>query len=74
MTLTNLSFANSPLSFPKEYQYYPCVEQTIPPTEGGAASTVVNCNVEQQFFFPWFTGIDFLKNDLEWTMFFSIDV
>ena len=67
LTLTNLSVANSPMRFPSPYEHYPCTYD----------GTKMNCPTsadQQEYPFPWFMRFDFLRENLDWALFFSIDV
>lgn len=71
LTLTNLTFANTPMGFPKDFTYYPCEEN--PTTLEISCPTVDNTD-SQKYFFPWYMRYDFLRNNPNWTQFFNIDV
>lgn len=57
-TLTNLTSLNSPMKFPDPYN-------TGYPSKEFP---------EGIFIFPWFLKIDFLRDNLAWAHFFSIDI
>lgn len=58
ISLTNLTSLNNPMPFPAPYN------------EGYPSKEFP----EGQFVFPWFLKVEFLRNNLHWTNFFSIDI
>lgn len=58
LTLTNLNSWNSPSPFPDPYD------------EGYPSKDIP----EGEFIFPWFLKVEFLRDNLEWAHFFSIDI
>ena len=58
VALTNFTSLVNPMKFPKPYN------EGYPSKE----------KPEGQFIFPWFLKIEFLRENLEWTNFLSIDI
>jgi hypothetical protein len=58
VTLTNLNSVNSPMTFPSPY------------SDGYPSKEFP----EGAFVFPWFLKIGFLRENLSWAHFFSIDI
>jgi hypothetical protein len=66
MTLMNLTVANSPMDFPKPFEFYPCSLNN--------STQMIDCTNDPQFPFPFYLHSDFLKNNLKWTIFLGLDI
>ena len=80
LVLTNLTFANTPMGFPKDFEYYPC-QNVLTNPEAPKQEQVhnivcpdANSMDSQKYLFPWYIRSDFLRDNLTWTMFLGIDL
>jgi hypothetical protein len=81
LSLTNLTTVNSPQNFPRPFDSYPCNVAVPQPdwdeyTKANHKYKIADCSnlPEYNFPFPWFLQVDFLYNNLNWAIFFSIDI
>ena len=71
MTLTNLTAANSPMMFPKPYEYYPCENKNMTVN----CNNIIGDNSSPEFIFPLYLQTNYFQNkNLNWAIFFGIDI
>lgn len=72
MVLTNLTFANTPMGFPKGFEYYPCAPDASQP---GGIDCPDSVNTDsQKYYFPWYMRYDYLRDNATEAMFLGIDI